>query len=364
MKLVFLDRDGTIIVEPPDEQVDSLEKLELIPGVIKGLNLLIRHGYKLILVSNQDGLGTTSYPYEKYELVQSKLIRLLQGEGIEFEKVFICPHRKEDNCKCRKPKIGLVEEFVKNNELDYNRSYVIGDRATDIEFAKNLGCKSIFLSDKQASEANFVTKSFLEACKYIVRNDRYAIVTRKTRETDITAEVCLDGNGEFNIDTGIGFFDHMLAQIARHSGIDVKLKVAGDLNVDEHHSVEDTGLVLGTAIREALRDKKGIERYSCVLPMDESLANVALDLGGRSYCSLKAKFKREKVGDFPTELMEDFLRAFAEGLKANLHVSVDGRNEHHKIEAIFKALGRALKQAISICEDNLESVPSTKGTLA
>lgn len=361
MKAIFLDRDGTIIIEPPDEQVDALEKLELVPGVIQGLRLLRKYGYNLVMVSNQDNLGTDKYPYEKYELVQNKLLKLLEGEGIEFDKIFICPHSKDDNCSCRKPKTGLVNEYIRINSLDLSCSFVIGDRDTDIAFAKNIGCKAIKLSKQIAENADYSTSSFLDACNYIVRKNRSASIKRVTKETDISVEVSLDGTGEYEIQTGIEFFNHMLEQLAKHSGIDIKLKVHGDLKVDEHHSVEDTGIALGNAIREALGVKRGIARFGCVIPMDESLAQVAIDLSGRTYCSVKAKFKREKVGDFPTELVEDFFCAFAEGLKANMHIIVNGRNEHHKIEAIFKAVARALKQAIALTES--DAIPSTKGIL-
>ena len=363
MKVIFLDRDGTIIAEPPDEQVDSLEKLELIPGVIQGLRLLQNRGYVFVLVSNQDNLGSSAYPNEKYEIVQNKLMRLLNGEGIQFIAVFICPHGVNDNCVCRKPKTGLIDEFIRTNEIDLSHSFVFGDRETDVHLARNIGCKAIRLTSDKSTSADFKTESFIEACHYIVRSDRSAVLKRDTAETKIFVEVCLDGTGNYEINSGIGFFDHMLALLSKHSGIDMKIEVQGDLQVDEHHSVEDTGLVLGDAIRQALGDKRGIERYGFLLPMDESMAQVALDLGGRPFCSFNAPFEREKVGEFPTELVEDFFRAFADGVRANLHITVAGRNDHHKIEAIFKAVARALRQAVTQNEQNADVLPSTKGVL-
>lgn len=363
MKVIFLDRDGTIIVEPPDEQVDSLEKLEMIPGAIQGLRLLQYYGYVLVMISNQDNLGSVAYPREKYEVVQKKLMGLLAGEAIRFDKVFVCPHNAKDNCACRKPKTGLVDEFIRGNEIDLSHSYVIGDRETDVQLAQNIGFKSVRLTIDASTKANFKTQSFLEACRSITRQDRSASIQRNTAETKISVEVYLDGTGTYTIASGNGFFDHMLAQLSKHSGIDMNINVQGDLQVDEHHSVEDTGLALGEAIRQALGDKRGIERYGFLVPMDESLAQVALDLGGRPFFSWNAKFKREKVGEFPTELVEDFFRALADGLRANLHITVTGRNDHHKVEAIFKAVSRTLRQAVTRCERNLDVLPSTKGVM-
>jgi imidazoleglycerol-phosphate dehydratase / histidinol-phosphatase len=321
------------------------------------------YGYKLVMVSNQDNLGSSGYPREKYELVQNKLMKLLSGEGINFDKVFVCPHVQKDDCSCRKPKTGLVNEYIHTNSIDLTRSYVFGDRETDVIFARNIGCKSVRLTTDSSTKADFSAGSFLEACRLIVQQGRSATVRRKTDETDIFVEVCLNGAGKYEIDSGIGFLDHMLAQLSKHSGIDMKIQVKGDLQVDEHHSVEDTGLALGEAIRQALGEKRGIERYGFILPMDESLAQVALDLGGRSYCSFKGKFKRDKVGEFPTEIVEDFFRALTDGLKANLHIIVTGRNDHHKIEAIFKAVARTLGQAIKINDRNANVLPSTKGVI-
>lgn len=370
MKIVFLDRDGTIIREPADEQIDTLEKLELIPGAITGMRRLTDAGFTLVMVTNQDGLGTDAYPHENFNTVQNKLLGILQGEGIMFAGIFICPHTTADNCDCRKPKVLLLEEFLKKNDIDMAKSFVVGDRVTDVQLAMNIGCRSILLKTNTINAQtdhdttpDHITPDFNDACDFIIRANRSAEVTRKTNETDISVSVSLDGTGAYTIHTGIGFFDHMLTQIAKHSLIDVKLTVQGDLHVDEHHTVEDTGLALGEVIRKALGDKKGIERYGFVLPMDESQATVAIDLGGRPYFRFEGTFEREKVGELPTELVEDFFRAFADGLRANLHISFDGRNDHHKIEAIFKAVARTLKQAVAIDKRAASSIPSTKGIL-
>jgi imidazoleglycerol-phosphate dehydratase/histidinol-phosphatase len=363
MSVVFLDRDGTIIAEPPDEQIDSLEKLELLPGVIEGLRLLSDRGFELVLVTNQDGLGTSRFPTASFELPQKKLLGILQGEGIMFSHIFICPHTPADQCGCRKPKIGLVSGFLKEKNLDLSRTWMIGDRETDVQFGKNVGCRTARLADSAQSDADVVTKSFLDASRFIVSALRSAHVDRTTSETAISVDVKLDGAGAYVVNTGVGFFDHMLAQLSRHSLIDLALSVKGDLHIDEHHTIEDTGLALGEAIRQALGDKRGIERYGFLLPMDESLAQVALDLGGRPFFQFAGTFERERVGEFPTELVEDFFRAFADGLRANLHIRVEGRNDHHKVEAIFKSVARALKQAVAIDPKAVGSLPSTKGML-
>ncbi|MGA3244623.1 MAG: bifunctional histidinol-phosphatase/imidazoleglycerol-phosphate dehydratase HisB [Bacteroidota bacterium] len=363
MKVVFIDRDGTIIVEPPDEQIDSLEKLELIPHAIEGLRLLRDRGFELVMVTNQDGLGTDRYPRASFEVPQNKLLRILEGEGITFSQVFICPHVPAEGCNCRKPKTGLLDQYLKEYRPDLSRSFAFGDRETDVQLGKNLGCKTIRLSEDSQSTADFVTADFLEACRFIVRSDRSAHVERKTAETSISVDVVLEGSGKYSINTGVGFFDHMLAQLSKHSLMDLTVRTTGDLHIDEHHTVEDTGLAIGSAIRQALGDKRGIERYGFLLPMDESSAQVALDLSDRPYFVFNGSFEREKVGEFPTELVEDFFRALADGLRANLHISVQGRNDHHKIEAIFKSVARTLKQAVAIDPRSPSTLPSTKGTL-
>jgi imidazoleglycerol-phosphate dehydratase/histidinol-phosphatase len=363
MNVVFLDRDGTLIVEPPDEQIDSLEKLEFVPGIFQGLQLLTAAGYELVMVTNQDGLGTARYPKKAYDLVQEKILKSFEGEGIRFSKIFMCPHDAQDECACRKPKIGLLRGYLRTAKIDLAHSYVIGDRETDVQLARNIGCKAIRLCGNVQTDADERTENFLDACRIIIRKERSVVLERNTNETKITIEVSLDGTGEYEISTGLGFFDHMLAQLSRHSGIDMKISVKGDLEIDEHHTVEDTGIALGEAIRQALGKKRGIKRYGFIAPLDESLAQVALDLGGRPFCSLKAAFRRERVGELPTELVEDFFRAFADGLRANLHITVTGRNDHHKIEAVFKSVARSLGQAVERKIGGNTKLPSTKGKL-
>ncbi|MEX0736403.1 MAG: bifunctional histidinol-phosphatase/imidazoleglycerol-phosphate dehydratase HisB [Bacteroidota bacterium] len=362
-KVVFLDRDGTIIVEPADMQIDSLEKLELIPGALQGLRLLLDRGYELVMVTNQDGLGGPGFPQEQFDVPHRKLLKILEGEGIRFAHIFICPHTENENCACRKPKPGMLQEYLAGNSIDRSRSFMVGDRRTDVEFGKNIGCKTIRLGTEVDGGPDYAVAGFLEACNAILRSDRSSTVERRTNETAITVHVTLDGTGKFTIKTGVGFFDHMLAQLSKHSMIDMTISVEGDLHVDEHHTVEDTGLALGDAIRQALGDKRGIERYGFLLPMDESLAQVALDLSGRPFFAFEGTFGREKVGEFPTELVDDFFRAFSDGLRANLHIKVQGRNDHHKVEAIFKAVARSLKQAVAIDQRAATILPSTKGTL-
>lgn len=360
-KVVFVDRDGTIIREPRDEQIDSLEKLEFVPGIVSGLKLLTDYGYTLVMVSNQDGLGSRRYPRRAYAAVQKKVIGLLGGEGIRFERVFICPHRAEEQCECRKPQLGLVRNFLKTHRLDQQRSFVLGDRESDVQFAANLGIKAVRLTKYRSSRATYRTTDIVDACRFILRSNRLGTVGRITGETDVYVRVVIDGTGEYEIHSGIGFFDHMLEQLARHSKMDIVLRARGDLQVDEHHTVEDVGITLGKALRRALGKRRGIERFSA--PLDESLATVVLDLSGRSHLTFKCSFNRERVGDLPTELVEDFFRAFVQGLKATLHISCAGRNDHHKIEAMFKSVARALKSATVIELRSRNSVPSTKGFL-
>lgn len=362
MKTAFIDRDGTLIVEPPDQQIDSLEKLELIPGVIGGLRLLLDAGYELVMVTNQDHLGGDRYPMASFELVQGRLLRLLAGEGIGFERVLICPHGPDDGCRCRKPATGLVEEYLREREPDLTRSVVIGDRESDVELGRRIGCRAARLADAP-TRAELAGPDFLLLCRRIVGLERSASITRRTSETEVSVAVALDGTGSASIATGIGFLDHMLEQLARHAGIDLTVSAAGDLHVDEHHTVEDTGIVLGEALRAALGHKRGIARYGFLLPMDDALAQVALDLGGRPYLAFDVDFRRERVGDLPTELVEEFLRALANGLRANLHVSAGGRNDHHKIEAIFKGIARSLRDAIRRDERRPSALPTTKGVL-
>ncbi len=346
-KYAFLDRDGTLIFEPKDTfQIDSIELLKILPGVINGLKKLKNDGFRLVMISNQDGLGSASFPKKNFEKPQNEMLRIFKEKGIEFERVFICPHLRKDNCKCRKPKTGLVDEFIKLADIDMKNSFVCGDRESDKKFAENLGLK-------------FADPKFLFG-----RTARTTALSRKTNETNIELELNLDGIGKYDINTGIGFLNHMLELFSRHSLIDLKIEARGDLEVDEHHLVEDIGIVLGQALKQALGDKKGIQRYGFLLPMDESLAEVALDLGGRQYLVWNVKFKRERVGDMPTELFEDFFRAVSDNLQANLHVNLKyGRNEHHMAEAIFKAFARALRFAVDEDPRAKNLLPTTKGKL-
>lgn len=345
-KIAFLDRDGTLIFEPPDtKQIDSLKKLQILPGAIDGLKNLQSSGYRLVMVSNQNGIGTDSFPTEAFEKPQQKLLELFRNEGIEFYKIFICPHFQQDNCDCRKPKKGLVENFFANESIDFEKSFMLGDRETDMEFAKNIGVSGLRMS---------TNGSF----------SRLAVCERKTTETDIFTFVNLDGIGSFQIDTGLNFFDHMLEQFSKHSLIDVILKARGDLQVDEHHTVEDTALVLGESLSKALGTRQGISRYGFTLPMDETLVEVAMDLSGRPYLVFNAQFQRDKVGDFPTELVEHFFQSLSVSLRANIHINIRyGKNTHHQIEALFKAFARTMRMA---CERDFRlgnSLPSTKGIL-
>ena len=372
-KVLFIDRDGTLIVEPPfDMQVDSLEKLEFIPGVFRNLyNIQKNLDFELVIVSNQDGLGTASYPEETFLPPQQMMLKAFGNEGITFTKVHIDPSFPEENSPNRKPATGMLKEYF-STDYDLAGSYVIGDRATDIELAKNLGAKGIFfaaqdrkdeLNDKNLDQScALITNSWDDIFRFLAIGERTATIRRKTSETDIAVELRLDGTGKCDISTGLGFFDHMLDQIGRHSGCDLTIHVIGDLAVDEHHTIEDTAIALGEAIRKALGDKRGIERYGFCLPMDDCLAQVALDFGGRSWLVWEAGFKREKVGDVPTEMFFHFFKSLADSALANLNIKAEGTNEHHKIEGIFKAFARALKMAIRK-DPFVQSLPSTKGVL-
>jgi len=346
IKIAFLDRDGTLIYEPPGtKQIDSLKKLQILPGAVAGLKALLDQGYKLVMVSNQDGLGTRSFPRKSFEVVQNKLLKDFRNEGIVFNEIFICPHFEKDKCNCRKPKIGLLKKFLEENLIDYQKSFVVGDRDSDAKFAKNIGIKSYVMTTNSTFP-------------------RIATLERNTKETQIFIQCNLDGQGNFNVDTGINFFNHMLEQFSKHSLIDLTTKVKGDLQIDEHHTIEDVGLALGQVLSQALGDRKGIKRYSFLLPMDDTLVEVAVDLGGRPYMVFNCEFKREKVGDLPTEMVEHFFRSVAESLKANIHINVKySRNEHHKIEAIFKAFAKAMRMAVDKDFRQIDVLPSTKGLL-
>jgi imidazoleglycerol-phosphate dehydratase/histidinol-phosphatase len=354
-RVLFIDRDGTIIEEPADEQVDSLRKLRLLPGVIPALLELRRAGYRLVLVSNQDGLGTQSFPEPDFREPQDFLRTLLASQGIEFDAEFFCPHLPADDCSCRKPRTGLLTGFLAARELDRKRSFVIGDRETDMQLAANLGIEGLRV------RANGAAGETWEAiARRLCRPDRRARVERRTKETDIVVAVSLDRTAPVALSTGIGFFDHMLEQVARHGGFSLELSCRGDLEVDEHHTVEDCALALGQALREALGDKRGIGRYGFLLAMDEAQAQVAIDLSGRPYAVFEGRFGREAVGGLPTELVPHFFRSLADSLGAAIHVQVRGENTHHMVEACFKGVGRALRQALRIEGTEL---PSSKGVL-
>ena len=351
---LFIDRDGTLIEEPADEQVDSLEKIKLCPGVVEALQALERAGFALVLVSNQDGLGTSSFPTEAFRKPHEFMRELFASQGIRFERELICPHLPSDGCECRKPRIGLFKDYIAGNAINPERSFVIGDRETDLELAKNLGLPGIRI-DHTSDEENWNGIR-----RRLTSLPRKASVKRKTKETDIEITVDLDDASCLEVSTGLGFFDHMLEQIAKHGGFSLKLRCEGDLHIDEHHTVEDTALALGEALRRALGSKIGIGRYGFTLPMDESLAQAAIDLSGRSYFVFEGEFGRGSVGELPTELVPHFFRSLTDSLGAALHLSVKGENTHHMIEACFKATGRALRQGFNVAGSDL---PTTKGVL-
>lgn len=351
---LFIDRDGTLIEEPEDEQVDAFEKLRLVPGVIPALLRLRDCGYRFVMVTNQDGLGTEAFPVERFEGPQRLLLQLLESQGIAFDEVLVCPHRAEDGCDCRKPSTRLVDGYVARKPIDRARSRVIGDRATDLELAARLGIEGLRVGAADAGAWRAIADGLSG------RAPRRARVARRTRETDIEAEIDLDQAEPVSISTGIGFFDHMLEQVARHGGCALSLRCQGDLHVDEHHTIEDCALAVGEALRHALGEKRGIGRYGFVLPMDESEARVVLDLSGRAFSAFSGQFTRDQVGGLPTELVPHFFRSLAGALGATIHVEVRGENAHHMVEACFKGFGRALRQALRV---EGEVLPSTKGIL-
>jgi imidazoleglycerol-phosphate dehydratase / histidinol-phosphatase len=353
--VLFIDRDGTLIEEPADEQVDRLEKLRLLPGVIPALLALRAAGYRMVLVSNQDGLGTDAFPEASFRGPHEFLETLFQSQGIEFDAQYFCPHRADDGCDCRKPATGLLTEFLSRTPLDRARSYVIGDRDTDLELARNLGIGGLRVRTGGAHD-----ETWPAIAARLTRRLRQAETHRETRETDVRVRIDLEAEGPAHIRTGIGFLDHMIEQVARHGGFALELECAGDLDVDEHHTVEDCAIALGTTLRVALGDKRGIGRYGFVLPMDEALAQVAIDLSGRPYFRFEGVFTREQVGGLPTELVPHFFRSLGEALGAAIHITVKGENAHHMIEACFKGTGRALRQAIRI---EGSALPSSKGVL-
>lgn len=373
-RALFIDRDGTLVIEPPvDYQLDSLEKLEFYPKVFRNLYFIRKQlDFEFVMVTNQDGLGTASFPEETFWPAHDKMLKTLEGEGICFDDILIDRSFPEDNSPNRKPRTGMMGKYL-SGEYDLANSYVIGDRLTDMQLAVNLGAKGIWLraDDDEARQlltANpaispvLVTDDWDRVTEYLFAGERRAVVQRTTRETDIYVEVNLDGRGATEIATGLGFFDHMLDQIGKHSGIDLTVKVKGDLEVDEHHTIEDTAIALGEALLKALGDKRGIERYGYCLPMDDCLCSVALDFGGRPWLVWDAEFHREKVGDMPTEMFLHFFKSLSDAARMNLNIKAEGANEHHKIEGIFKALARSIKMAIRRDIYKYE-LPSTKGML-
>ncbi len=360
-KVLFIDRDGTIIVDPPiDFQVDSLEKLSFLPKVVVNLHKIATTlDYTLVMVTNQDGLGTPSFPEDAFWPAHNKMMELLTNEGILFEAIHIDRSFPHDNLPTRKPGTGMLNAYF-TDEYDLANSYVLGDRLTDVELAQNLGAKAIFIGEQPAEGAALSTTNWDEIYQFLKHPPRTAEVHRKTNETDIRIALNLDGSAKADIRTGLGFFDHMLEQIARHAGCDLHISVTGDLHIDDHHTVEDTALALGEAFLKALGDKKGIERYGFVLPMDDVLAQVALDFSGRNWLVWQAEFRREKIGKMPTEMFYHFFKSFTDTAKCNLNVQADGQNEHHKIEAIFKAFAKAIRMAI---QRTSSRIPSTKGVL-
>ncbi|MCY4477937.1 MAG: bifunctional histidinol-phosphatase/imidazoleglycerol-phosphate dehydratase HisB [Gammaproteobacteria bacterium] len=352
-RVAFVDRDGTLIEEPPDFQVDSLSKLRLAHGVVPALRKLQEAGFELVMVSNQDGLGTDSFPREDFDEPHEFLMTLLASQGIEIAEVFVCPHVAKDGCECRKPRTGLVNEFMRTRPVDRDASVMIGDRDTDLQFADNLGVRGFRVDAGQPG-------SWEQLVREIVDAPRIGRVRRETRETDLSVEVDLDAPPGADVATGIGFFDHMLEQLAKHGGFGLKLSCKGDLEVDEHHTVEDCALALGAALKDALGDRRGISRFASELPMDEADVKVLLDLSGRPWLKFRGKFARESVGGLPTELVEHFFRSLAEASGATLHIRVRGENTHHMIESCFKGVGRALRQAVA---REGGDIPSTKGVL-
>lgn len=356
-RLLFIDRDGTIIKEPADEQIDSFEKLEFVEGAITNLSFIRKKlDFEFVMVSNQDGLGTDSFPEDTFWPVHNFILKTLHGEGIDFDDILIDEHFPEDNHPNRKPGIGMLKKYIENKEeYDLANSYVIGDRESDEQLAKNLGCKFLKITAGDSSSWEF-------ASEILFAGERRAEISRKTHETDITVRLNLDGNGKCDIQTGLGFFDHMLEQIGKHGMIDLYVRCNGDLHVDEHHSIEDTGIVLGECLLKALGDKRGIERYGYTLPMDDSLCQVALDFGGRPWLMWDAEFHREKIGEMPTEMFFHFFKSVSDAAKMNLNIKAEGDNEHHKIEGIFKAFARSIKMAVKRDIYHYQ-LPSSKGML-
>lgn len=361
-KVLFIDRDGTLVIEPPiDFQLDSLEKLEFYPEVFQWLSRIAKElDFELVMVTNQDGLGTESFPENTFHPVHNKIIQAFESEGITFTDIYIDKSFPEENLPTRKPGTALLNKYIYGN---YNlaESFVIGDRESDIQLAQNLGTQGIFIGENCSIKTALSTRSWKEIYEFLKQKPRRASLTRKTKETEIFVEINLDGNGKSEISTGLAFYDHMLNQLSKHGNIDLKIEAKGDLAVDEHHTIEDVAISLGECFLSALGTKKGIERYGFLLPMDDCLAQVAIDFGGRSYLVWEAQFNREKIGEMPTEMFKHFFKSFSNAAKCNINIKAEGENEHHKIESIFKAFAKAIKMAVNKTQDF--SIPSTKGTL-
>ena len=381
-KLLFIDRDGTIIDEPKtDFQIDSLEKLEFLPKALSNLRKIAEEtDYQFIMVTNQDGLGTESFPEDTFWPAHNKMLKTMENENIHFSAIHIDRSFPHENLPTRKPGTALLSEYFDaeksgNSRYDLANSYVLGDRATDVQLAVNLGAKAIFITDglinnliegftpEQKETTKLVTNDWDEIYEFLKLPQRIAFIERNTKETKIKIELNLDGTGKSEIHTGLGFYDHMLDQVAKHSGADLKIFVEGDLHIDEHHTIEDTALALGEAFLKALGDKKGTNRYGFLLPMDEALAQVAIDFSGRPWLVWDASFKREKIGEMPTEMFYHFFKSFSDTSKCNLNIKCEGDNEHHKIEAIFKGFAKSIKMAVKRNLNEMNSLPSTKGIL-
>ncbi|CAA9201715.1 bifunctional histidinol-phosphatase/imidazoleglycerol-phosphate dehydratase HisB [Flavobacterium collinsii] len=376
-KVLFIDRDGTIVLEPENYQLDALEKVEFYPKAFQYLAKIANElDYELAMVTNQDGLGTDSFPEDTFWPTQNFILKAFENEGVLFDEIFIDRSFPEDNAPTRKPRTGMLTKYINNPEYDLVNSFVLGDRLTDVELAKNLGAKAIFINDNDGIGSNEIsskreeldetiilqTMSWKTIYEFLKLEARSASITRKTNETDIFINLNLDGTGKSKIETGIAFFDHMLDQISRHGQMDLEILVKGDLEVDEHHTIEDTAIALGEVFAKALGNKLGIERYGFCLPMDDCLAQVAIDFGGRNWLVWETEFKREMVGKMPTEMFFHFFKSFSDGAKANINIKAEGTNEHHKIEAIFKAFAKAIKVAVKRDTEKM-ILPSTKGML-